>query len=354
MPTPLPPQRLAFIGGYGHHYLRGAIEDATIDVEAVAIAPDRCDAEATRRKFQRELEVGAVWYDDPLAMLDTFNATAVNIGGVYAHDAPLTLAALERDLPVVAEKPIAVTWDEYHALCEALRRPGRILLTEFNFRSAPAFRAAREAVRAGHLGTPVLATAQKSYRFGERRPDFYKRREDYGSTLLWVASHGLDAIHFTTGQAFTNVCGHHGNLARPEYEQMEDHVAAVYTMSDGGTAVVHGDLLRPAAAKTHGDDRLRVVGSRGLIEIRDHRCLLTTHDQPERDITDDLTTSPIHHELLEALQQRHGDGNSEHPRGNDIYNTTDALAMAAALLAGRDACDQGQVVTIAPVMRFMR
>ena len=342
MPANIPPQRLAFIGGFGHHYLRGALDDQAIDIEAVAVAADLCDPEATRRKFQRELEAGAQWYDDPVRMLDEFKPTAANVGGVYAHDAPITLAALERDIPVVAEKPIAVTWEEYRALRDAAQRAGRVLLSEFNFRSHPAFRAARQAVRDGRLGTPVLATAQKSYRFGESRPEFYKRREDYGSTLLWVASHGVDAIYFTTEQPFTCVCGHHGNLAKPDYEQMEDHVAVVYQLANNGTAVVHGDLLRPEAAKTHGDDRLRIIGSEGLIEIRDQRCTLTTHDQPEQDITDQTEAGPPHRDMLEAIEQRQ----RGYPGGNDIYNTADSLTLAAALLAGRDACDRGQVVPI--------
>jgi len=332
------PQRLAFIGGYGHHFLSGALKDEQAPIEAadVAVAADRCEPEQTRKKFSQTLENGAQWFDDPVRMLDEFKPTVVSIGGVYAHDAPLTLEALKRDIPVVAEKPIAATWDDYHALCEATQNTSRVLLTEFSFRSNPAMRAARQAVRDGKLGAIVLATAQKTYRFGDKRPEFYKRREDFGSTLLWVASHGIDVIYFTTGHRFTSVSGHHGNLAKPEYDQMEDHCAALYTLDNQGTAVAHADFLRPAAAATHGDDRLRLVGATGLIEVRDGRCKLTTTDTPEQDITDHVQTQPMHIELLDAVAQG----------GNDLYNTADSLTMAAALLAGRDACDTGQRVAI--------
>lgn len=337
MPASLPPQRLAFIGGYGHHLLRPALTDDNVPVEAVAVAADRCDPDAARAKFQQTLDDGATWYDDAVRMLDEFKPTAVSIGGVYAHDAPLTLEALKRDIPVVAEKPIAATWDDYAALHEATRDGKRILLTEFAFRSRPDFRAARQAVRDGRIGTPVLATAQKSYRFGNKRPEFYKRRKDYGSTLLWVASHGLDAIYFATGQPFVSASGHHGNLARSDYEEMEDHCAALYALANGGTALVHGDLLRPSAAQTHGDDRMRIAGSTGLLEVRDSRCMLITNDEPEQDITDTVTTREAYLELLDAIQQG----------GSEIYNTADSLTVAAALLAGRDASDQGCVVSLA-------
>ena len=40
-------------------------------------------------------------------------------------------------------------------------------------------------------------------------------------------------------------------------------------MSNGGTAMINIDYLRPEKATTHGDDRLRVIGSEGVLEIKD-------------------------------------------------------------------------------------
>ena len=330
--------RLAFIGGWGHHVVRGATRDEAMDIEAVAVASDRRDDERTRWKFQSDLESGATWYDDPVRMLDEFKPTAVNIGGVYAHDGPLAVEALQRDIPVVVEKPIAATWDDYHALREVTDDTNRVLLTEFASRSTPAFRAARQAVQAGRIGTPVLATGQKTYRFGDHRPDFYKRRADFGSTLLWVASHALDWIYFVTREPFTGVCGHHNNLAKPDYGEMEDHCAAMYRLGNGGTALVHGDFLRPAAAPTHGDDRLRVVGSAGQVEVRDGRCELIRNDAAPADITDEAQPKPVYQEMLDAIAAG----------GDAIYNTADSLTVARALLAGRDAADSGCMARIDP------
>lgn len=332
----LAPQRIAFIGGYGHHYLRGALDDKTIPVEAVAVAGDRRDPEATRRRLASVLQQGARWFEDPTAMFEQFSPTVVNIGTLYAHQSEFALEVLARDIPVVSDKPIASSWRALFDLRAALNQPGRILLCEFPFRCEPAFRAAREAVRAGRIGKIALVTAQKSYRFGPSRPDFYRRREDYGSTLLWVASHGVDAIYFTSGLGFQTVCGAHDNVTRPDYGDMEDHCAVIYTLDGGATGVVHGDLLRPNAAATHGDDRLRLIGGQGVIEIVDGRCYLTTHDEPRHDITDTVQPQPIHRELLWAIQRG----------GSEYYNADDALTVAAALLAGRDAADQRRVVPI--------
>jgi predicted dehydrogenase len=110
---------------------------------------------------------------------------------------------------------------------------------------------------------------------------------------------------------------------------MEDHVSVLLELDNGGTGVVHADFLRPAAAATHGDDRMRVAGSMGVVEVRDDRCRLTTKDQVERDITDRVAVRPIHLELLAALRGEK----------SPWFSTEQSLNMAGILLHARDATD---------------
>jgi predicted dehydrogenase len=44
------------------------------------------------------------------------------------------------------------------------------------------------------------------------------------------------------------------------------------------------DYLRPEAATSHGDERLRIAGTRGVVEtsLLDGKVTLTGHDQPPR------------------------------------------------------------------------
>lgn len=329
------PLRLAFIGGFGHHYLRGAIADPGVPIEAVAVASDGIDGDATRKRFADTLPTAA-WFDTPAQLFDQFRPTVVSVGGVYAHNGPITLEAIRHDIAVVSEKPIAASWQTLDALKAECQREGSILLSEFNFRSDPAFRAARKAIQDGAVGTVALAIAQKSYRFGDSRPGFYRNRQDYGSTMLWVASHAIDAIAFTTGLSYTQVCANHANLTKPDYRTMEDHCAAMFRLSNGGTAMVHADFLRPAAAASHADDRLRITGEHGVLEIRNGFCTLTTHTQAEQDITDTIQPAPVHRELLDAIAQG----------GSDLYNTAASLSAATAILAARDAADEQRIVAI--------
>jgi len=279
--------------------------------------------------------LGGQWFDDPTQMLDAFRPDALSVGTLYAFNGDWVAAALERNIPVVSDKPIAASWQQFERLAKLTADPSRIVLTEFDFRARPEFLTAREAVRSGQIGKPILVTGQKSYRFGTR-PPWYASRTDYPGTLLWVASHAVDVIPFVTGQRLISAIGHGGNLSRPEFGSMEDHVAVMFILSEGGTALVHADFLRPAAAATHGDDRLRVAGSEGVLEVMGGRCRLITSTQPETDITEQSSARPLHVELLAAL----------HGEPSDLYSTADSLATAQLLLRAREATDFGKWVDL--------
>src|SRR5439155_24379327 len=179
------------------------------------------------------------------------------------------------------------------------------------------FRATREVVRAGHIGTPVLGVAQKSYRFA-RRPSWYADRTLYAGTMMWIASHGIDVLRFALESPVVAVTARHGNVARPEFGSMEDHCAALLQFESGATGVVHADYSRPDQSKQHGDDRLRIAGRDGIVEVRGGRCVLLGRDGQERDVTDSLTARPVHVELIAALRgARH-----------DPYSTCGSLETA--------------------------
>ncbi|BCM93631.1 hypothetical protein IAD21_05522 [Abditibacteriota bacterium] len=326
--------RLAFIGGFGHHYMRGAL--ASHPDWQIAVSGDGHDSDAAKN-LSKGIQ-NSQWFDDPLTLLDEFKPDVVSIGAIYALNGTLAALALERDIAVVSDKPIATSWPALERLRELTGGTGRILLTEFPFRSHKEFRAARWAVQSGQIGEVVLATAQKSYRFGASRPAWYRDRELYGGTLVWIASHAIDVIRFCSGVPYKRAIGTGGNVSRPDYASMEDHVTALFELSNGGTAIVHADYLRPQSAPTHGDDRLRIAGSQGVVEVRNGRCILISGSEGERDITDSVQGRPVNEELLAAL-------NGE---SSEFYSTQQSLEIAAILLQARDATDERSWHSITP------
>jgi predicted dehydrogenase len=320
--------RLAFIGGFGHHYLRGALTDPTVQIEEpVAYAPSAAeDANAdplakSGKKVQRFADVESI--------LRVYQPDVVSVGAVFASAGDIIAKALERDRPVVSDKPVATTWEQLNRLRDLTHGTKRVLLTEFDFRSRPSFRAARQAVLDGRIGEPVLATAQKSYRFGQRSA-WYADRARYGGTMLWVASHAIDAIRFVTGRKFLAATGRQANVSRPAYGTMEEYATAMFELDGGATGIVHADYYRPDKTAAHGDDRLRVAGTRGIVEVRGGRCLLLGESGAEEDLTESVQPRPMHAELLAAIR-----GESR-----DYFSTEASLEMAEVLLHARDAADQ--------------
>jgi len=49
---------------------------------------------------------------------------------------------------------------------------------------------------------------------------------------------------------------------------MENTTASIFRLDNGGTAALHMDYLRPETAATHGDDRLRLAGTKGVVEYQ--------------------------------------------------------------------------------------
>jgi predicted dehydrogenase len=319
--------RLGFIGGFGHHYLRTLPKEASVVIDRPAAWAPAAPGDAGSGRiaeFGGELKC----FDDPIQLLDEYKPTVVSIGAIYADNGKLVAAAMERGIDVVSDKPIAATWEQLDRIRNLASKTSRTVLTEFDFRSRREFRAARQIIRSGMLGEPILATAQKSYRFG-LRPSWYGDRSKYAGTMLWVASHGIDAIWFATGKRFSRVIARGGNLSQPKYGAMEDHVTAMFELENGATGLVHADYLRPPAASSHGDDRLRIAGSKGVVEVRGGRCLFIGADSAEQDVTESVTVQPMHLELLAALRAE----------SKDLYGTQESLAMAAVLLHARDAQD---------------
>jgi predicted dehydrogenase len=100
----------------------------------------------------------------------------------------------------------------------------------------------------------------------------------------WVGIHAFDWLHWIFGDVFTEVLGREGATAHPDFPACASQAAFVLTMHNGGVAAATLDYLRPEAAPTHGDERLRIAGTRGVIEtaLAERRVTLVTADRPPR------------------------------------------------------------------------
>ncbi len=276
--------RIGLLGLDGH---QGVVLDAIphrSDACLAAVASE--DAEALGWVKQHPAVTAQTrFYADWQQLLAREELDIALVCSINSLHAPMLVAAAARKLHIISEKPLALSLADLAAVRRAVDAAGVRLSMLLTMRCEPCYQTVAEAVGSGRIGKPVLATAFKSYRLGQR-PPWQRQRATFGGTIPFVNIHTIDLLRWTTRCEFVECQAFHGNAGKPEAGEMEDHAVAVFRMDNGGVAVSQQDYLRPAAAETHGEVFLRIAGSEGVIEVLDNerRVSLVTAAEPARDL----------------------------------------------------------------------
>ncbi|NHN29826.1 Gfo/Idh/MocA family protein [Paenibacillus agricola] len=213
-------------------------------------------------------------YSNFIELLDQAKPDIVAVACYFHDHAKIAAEALRRGIHVFVEKPVATSLEDLDMLKEAYQSSGQAQLAAmFGIRYDPAFYTAWHAVKNGAVGRIRLLHAQKSYRLG-KRGEHFTSRQTYGGTIPWVGSHAIDWVHWYSGERFETVYASHSTQDNGGHGELETTAMCLFTMSNEVSATVSIDYLRPTAAPTHGDDRIRITGAEGILEIRDQQVLL--------------------------------------------------------------------------------
>src|SRR3954469_1642273 len=93
----------------------------------------------------------------------------------------------------------------------------------------------------------------------------------------------IDLMRYTSGREFTEAVGLQTHIGFPELGEMENVTASIFKLDNGGLATLRMDYLRTESAATHGDDRLRLAGTKGVAEYQESTgvTLMTTSQKPQ-------------------------------------------------------------------------
>lgn len=259
--------RIGLIGCTGHWRYYAAALQALPDLEVGAVAVAAPEERIEQFQGAPGVTPATKTFASAGALLD---AAAVDVVQVCTRPDLIgrwVLAAVERGLAVMGEKPIASCLEELRGIYDLARSGGVPVSALHTQRAAPALAAARAAVQDGAIGTPLLAHSQKSYRWGAARPDFLRSRDTFPGVAPFIGIHVFDWLLWLLGDRFAEVSGAESAAARPDYAACASHAAYLLQLSGGGVATVTLDYLRPEAAPTHGEARVRIVGTGGVIEV---------------------------------------------------------------------------------------
>ncbi len=144
-------------------------------------------------------------------------------------------------------------------------------------------------------------------------------------------------MRWTTGREYVRVAAWQGNKDHPDYPGFQDHAGVLFQLDNGGTAMTNLDYLRPETAPTHGDDRLRIAGSEGVLEVmgaegRAH--LITAADGPrELELPESVDF------FADFLTELAG-------KGEHLISQDDAFRLTEVCLKARDAAETGKWVGV--------
>lgn len=257
--------KICFIGNSGHAYQTYSQMKQSADAEFIGIAPGSKHENADSLKSY-DMDI----YSDYKEMLDLTKPDIAVISPVFGYTGQIIKECATRKIDVFSEKPIASTVEELNEVTEIVNKSGIHFSSMHFLRFTPSFYHAQKMVLGGAIGNIKLITAQKSYKYG-KRPDWYNDRSLYPGTIPWVGIHAIDWIYFFTKRNFKSV-------SATDFTNPAKYALCQFELEDEIIASVNIDFLRPEEAPSHGDDRIRIAGTDGIIEVLENRFVLINKD----------------------------------------------------------------------------
>lgn len=222
-----------------------------------------CDVHEERLTAAAQ-ELGGRPFADPTALLDSGLVDAVVIATPHWQHPEIAIAAFERGIHVMCEKPIAVTVGDADRMLEAHRSSGSRFGVMFQWRSSPLYRTARDIVRQGTLGeiyrTAMICShfrSQAYYDSGAWRATW---AGEGGGVLLNQAPHNLDMFCWIAGLPSSVLARCETRMHRIE---VEDVASALLRYPNGAHGYIHTSTV-----EFPGTDIAEFCGDAGKLIIQ--------------------------------------------------------------------------------------
>lgn len=267
-------------GTYARQISQGEVPSMTVG----AIA----DTDPERRQAIQELYPDAHVYATFEELLDSGDVDAVVTTLPHYLHPEVGMAALDRGLHALIEKPAAVYTKQVRELNEfAVGKPDLTFGIMFNQRNNPLYKAIKAIVDAGDIG-PIRHTNWVITTWW--RPQGYYDQSAWratwggegGGVLVNQAPHQLDLWQWICGvpkSVFAKVAyGFRRDIA------VEDEVTAVVDYGNGASGV-----LVTATHDIFGTDRLEILGDSGKVVVDGSKVATVTRlSKPEQEISRDV------------------------------------------------------------------
>lgn len=319
---------LVGLGNMGGGHIKNLIASPIENLTLTAICDVQEDLMETKRQLLAENGVEVATFNQYEDMIASGKIDAVLIATPHYFHPPMAIAAFEKGLHVLSEKPAGVYTKAVREMNEAAVKSGKVFGLMFNQRTNPAYQKLRELVQGGELGKLLRANwiitnwyrTQQYYNSGGWRATW---AGEGGGVLLNQDPHQIDLMQWICGvpkrvRAFCYFGKYHDI-------EVEDDVTAYYEYENGATG-----LFVTTTGECPGTNRLEITGDRGKAIVEGNKL---THYIMECSIEEHRATSESgfatpKHEVKEYVFENSG------PQHMGILrNFADAVTKGTPLLA---------------------
>jgi predicted dehydrogenase len=269
------------LGGIAHHHLGTLPKLKNFQLTAGADV----DPAAVAKVVEKHNIKG---FDDGVKLLDSGLVDAVIICTPHYQHPMFAMAAFERGIHVLTEKPVAVTAKAAAEVNEAHKKHPKVVYSAmFQQRTSPVWKKVKSMVAAGDVGQIMRVNwivtnwfrTQSYYDSGGWRATW---QGEGGGVLINQCPHNLDLFTWFVGspsrvQAIVGLGKHH-NI------EVEDDVTAMLAYDNGATGV-----FITGTGEAPGTNRLEIVGDNGKLVVDEGKLIFDRNEVPAREF---CTTSP--------------------------------------------------------------
>ncbi len=207
-------------------------------------------------------------YTDYRQMLKEANLDAVSVATPDFLHREIVEASLDAGLAVLVEKPLTTNQSDLDAILDRVESSGGKFAVNYMMRWSPKYAKARQAVEEKHLGEPLLGEAR--FHDAIQVPREMLSWSGKSSPLFFIGIHIIDALLWVLGRRVVEV------ESRALRKQLvsegidtSDCLLSFLTLDNDAIIVLEAGWCLPESAKAYVEQYLRLVGTKGVIEV-DH------------------------------------------------------------------------------------
>lgn len=225
--------------GIGGLHIDGVLDADGADLVSV------CDLDEAAARNAAD-GTSATPYTDATEMIADASVDAVSVCTPSGTHADVVTECAEAGAAILCEKPLEVTTERLNRLLDAVERTGVTFGGVYQKRTHPAARFARERIRSGDIGTPLLGdTVVEWFRSNEYydRAEWRGTRDLDGGVLMNQAPHNVDRLQWLLGGVERVVadCETHARDI-----ESEDTAALLLRFANGAVGTVRATTAAPA------------------------------------------------------------------------------------------------------------